>query len=73
MEKIFSGKVALITGGGAGMGRATSILFAKRGAKVVVCDRSVSREKKQHALSGIQAEKQYLFRLMCEMQAKRTG
>lgn len=33
-----SGKVAVITGAASGMGRATSILFAKEGAKVVVAD-----------------------------------
>lgn len=32
------GKVAVITGAGAGIGRATSALFAKNGAKVVVTD-----------------------------------
>src|SRR5256885_7086165 len=32
------GKVSIITGGGQGIGRATSIKFAKEGAKVAVCD-----------------------------------
>ncbi|MGS0624115.1 SDR family NAD(P)-dependent oxidoreductase, partial [Ralstonia sp. VS2407] len=33
------GKVALITGAGAGIGAATAELFAKEGARVVVADR----------------------------------
>jgi NAD(P)-dependent dehydrogenase (short-subunit alcohol dehydrogenase family) len=38
----FTGKVAIVTGGGGGIGRATSLGFAKGGAKVVVVDRDQS-------------------------------
>ena len=38
----FTGKVALVTGGGNGIGRAASLGFAKHGAKVVVVDRDGS-------------------------------
>lgn len=38
----FDGKVVVITGAGAGLGRAYALFFAKRGAKVVVNDLGVS-------------------------------
>jgi NAD(P)-dependent dehydrogenase (short-subunit alcohol dehydrogenase family) len=38
MEKIFENKVAIVTGGSFGIGRAASIAFADRGAKVMVVD-----------------------------------
>lgn len=38
MEKIFENKVAIVTGGSFGIGRAAAIAFAKRGAKVMVAD-----------------------------------
>ncbi|MEV8148561.1 SDR family oxidoreductase [Arthrobacter sp. NPDC080073] len=39
-ENSFSGKVAMVTGGGSGMGRATALAFAAAGARTVVIDLS---------------------------------
>lgn len=38
MSMTFSGQVALVTGGAAGIGRATALAFAQEGLKVVVAD-----------------------------------
>ncbi|HTR29961.1 MAG TPA: SDR family oxidoreductase [Puia sp.] len=53
MEKIFDNKVALVTGGSFGIGQATAIAFAKRGARVVIAD--CIEDKEQTTLHQIEA------------------
>ncbi len=36
---LLDGKIAVVTGAGAGIGRATALLFAREGARVTVADR----------------------------------
>lgn len=42
MAGLLENKVAIVTGGGSGIGRATSLRFFQEGAKVVVADRNLS-------------------------------
>jgi NAD(P)-dependent dehydrogenase (short-subunit alcohol dehydrogenase family) len=47
-----SGKVALVTGSGAGIGRAAALKFAEEGAKVVVSDVNIDAGDETVSLSS---------------------
>ena len=52
MAGILEGKVALITGAGSGIGRATSRIFAREGARLVLADLVEAGVAQTHAMIG---------------------
>jgi NAD(P)-dependent dehydrogenase (short-subunit alcohol dehydrogenase family) len=65
MEKIFNGKVAIVTGGSFGIGRATAVAFASRGAKVVVAD--WVEDKDQQTMKMIKASGGEAIFIKCDV------
>ena len=56
-------KVCIITGGGSGIGRATSLLFADEGARLVVADRHGARRKPSPPNAAARVRRQLRSRL----------
>ena len=65
MSRNFSGKVAVVTGAGGGIGRATAEAFAQAGASVVVAD--VSRKGGEETVANILAGKGIASFIACDV------
>jgi NAD(P)-dependent dehydrogenase (short-subunit alcohol dehydrogenase family) len=65
MNELFKDQVALVTGGGSGMGRATAKAFAKAGAKVVLAD--VNEQSAQTAADEITGEGGKALAIGCDV------
>ena len=60
-----AGKVALITGGGTGIGRAIALAFAREGAKVAVAGRR--KEKLQETLRELEKQGNEGLAIACDV------
>lgn len=65
MEKIFEGKVSIVTGGSYGIGRATALAFARRGAKVVIAD--WLEDKEQNPVELLKSEGSEALFVKCDV------
>lgn len=52
-DSSFAGRLAVITGAGSGIGRATALTFAQRGARVVVCDVDLAAAQRTADLASL--------------------
>lgn len=65
MSQRLQGAVALVTGAGGGIGRATALAFAREGAKVAVVD--VAEELGDETVSAIQSERGEAVFVKCDV------
>ncbi|CAL2070400.1 MULTISPECIES: SDR family NAD(P)-dependent oxidoreductase [Streptomyces] len=68
MTERFTGRVALVTGGGSGIGRATAVEFARRGAAVVVAGRTV--ESLERTVAAALAEGGRAIAVPCDVRSE---
>ena len=64
-QGLVAGKVALVTGGGSGIGRATALLFAQEGAQVAVAD--ITQEAAAGTVAAINAAGGQAIALACDV------
>lgn len=56
-EQLFEGQVVMVSGAGSGLGKAIAVLYARLGAKLVICGRTVEKlERSADLLRGLGAQ-----------------
>ncbi|MEV7180338.1 SDR family oxidoreductase [Kitasatospora sp. NPDC093679] len=58
-----SGRLAVVTGGGSGIGRATALAFAEQGDRVVVCDLDLAAAERTADLCGLVGPRAHAHRV----------
>lgn len=65
--RLFAGKVALVTGGGTGIGRATALLLAELGCRVVIASRKLENLEPTRAELAAAFGAESVFAMTCDI------